>query len=564
MTTKKPNVLLILNDDMGYSDLGCYGGEIDSKNLDELADNGLRFTQFYNTARCCPSRASLLTGLHPHQAGVGHMVSDKGPEEYSGRLNKKCVTIAEVLKDNGYSTYMSGKWHITRKSDIRKEIKVAWPMQRGFDHCYCFLAGAASYFWPAAMIRDNEFIDEEIRNDEDYYLTDAISDNAVNYIKEHKDEKKDDPFFMYVAYTAPHWPLHAKPEDIEKYEGRFDKGWDRLREERMERQFKEGIIDKSWELSDRDPSEEAWKDTKNKDWETRRMEVYAAQIDSMDQGIGRIINALKETGEYENTLILFLADNGGCAEEAKARWKPGKVRGFSAQANTKDGKNVRFGNRPSIVPGPEDTYASYGRAWANLSNTPFRLYKSWTHQGGIATPLIVHHPELIKKKGTITDQMGQLPDIMATIVDITGAKYPDSYNGNEILPMEGDSLLPSLQGKENGKEELFFEHQGNAAYRKGDFKLVRDQPFDWELYDLSADPTELYDLSLKYPEKRKEMIATYEQWANRIGVKTIKELRKIKHKNKPKLIRNFLAWFESKFGRNHWKWRRLVKKRRKY
>ncbi|HMB65660.1 MAG TPA: sulfatase/phosphatase domain-containing protein, partial [Patescibacteria group bacterium] len=242
----------------------------------------------------------------------------------------------------------------------------------------------------------------------------------------------------------------------------------------------------------------------------------------------------------------------------------GKVRGFSAQANTKDGKNVRFGNRPSIVPGPEDTYASYGRAWANLSNTPFRLYKSWTHQGGIATPLIVHHPELIKKKGTITDQMGQLPDIMATIVDITGAKYPDSYNGNEILPMEGDSLLPSLQGKENGKEELFFEHQGNAAYRKGDFKLVRDQPFDWELYDLSADPTELYDLSLKYPEKRKEMIATYEQWANRIGVKTIKELRKIKHKNKPKLIRNFLAWFESKFGRNHWKWRRLVKKRRKY
>ncbi len=555
---KKPNILLILNDDMGYSDLGCYGGEIQTKTLNMLAENGLKYTNFYNTARCCPSRASLLTGLNPHQAGIGHMVNNLGPEQYSGRLNKRCVTIAEVLKERGYGTYLSGKWHMTRKSDIKKGKKVAWPIQRGFDHCYCFLAGAASYFWPAAMIRDNEFIDDEIRNDPDYYITDAISDNAVKYIEDHTDKKPDVPFFMYVAYTAPHWPLHAKPEDIEKYKGRFSKGWDTLREERLTRMKQMGLLNDNMPLTDRDPTVPAWDEVENKEWQQKRMEVYAAQIDCMDQGIGRIVDKLKETNQFENTLIIFLADNGGCHEVMKAQKGSGKVRGLSAQATTKNGeKIVRFGNTPEIIPGPEDTYVSYGREWANLSNTPFRMYKHWTHEGGLATPFIVHWPNGIAAKGELRDNLAQLMDVMATFVDVAGAEYPKEYKGNSIHPMEGDSLIPTFENKDNGKEWLYWEHQGNQAIRYKNWKLVRDYPAPWELYDLDKDPIEMDNLIKKEPEQAKLMQEMYEKWANRIGVKDRIELL---IKGVPKFLKPF-ARKQYKKRDCHVEWQDVIKNR---
>ena len=312
---KKPNILLILNDDMGYSDLGCYGGEIHSPNLDRLANGGLRFTQFYNTARCCPSRASMLTGLHPHQTGVGHMMADDGLEGYRGDLNDRCVTIAEALKPAGYRTYMSGKWHISRHADPDGP-KHSWPRQRGFDRYFGIITGAANYWKPNTLTRDNEHIPHD-ELPEGFFLTDAISDEASTFIRDHAEATSDQPFFTYVAYTSPHWPLHAHEEDIGRYEGRFTAGWDQLREERLQRMREMGILDESWALTDRDPTQPPWEEAEHKAWNQRRMEVYAAQIDRMDQGIGRIITALEETGQLENTLILFLADNGGCAEELR-------------------------------------------------------------------------------------------------------------------------------------------------------------------------------------------------------------------------------------------------------
>src|SRR5690625_1033400 len=298
MQEKKPNVLLILNDDMGYSDLECYGGEIDTPNLNSLAENGIRFTQFYNTARCSPSRASLLTGLHPHQTGIGILTYDNGPEGYPGDLNNKCVTIAEVLKDSGYKTYMSGKWHVAKEL---REPSHNWPLQRGFDEFFGTIIGAGSFYDPNTLTRGNENAEHEASENEDFYYTDAISDEAVKQIKKHSEECPHQPFFQYVAYTAPHWPLHAKPEDIEKYHGRFNEGWDKLREKRMERLIEAGMIDSSWKLTDRDPTQPKWEDAENKEWLLRCTEVYAAQIDSMDQGIGRILKTLEETDQLDNT-----------------------------------------------------------------------------------------------------------------------------------------------------------------------------------------------------------------------------------------------------------------------
>ena len=312
----RPNIVLILNDDMGFSDIGCYGGEVLTPHLDRLAAGGLRLTQFYNTARCCPSRASLLTGLHPHQTGVGHMMSDWDLDGYRGDLNERCVTMADALGGAGYTTYMSGKWHISRHTDADGP-KHSWPRQRGFDRYYGIITGAADYFNPRTLTRENEFIEAP---DGDWYFTDAIGDQAATYIREHAAARAEDPFFLYVAYTAPHWPLHAPPEDIERYQGRFDAGWDALREERLARMVDLGIIHPLWRLTDRDPSQRPWAEAEDKDWELRRMEVYAAQIDRMDQGIGRIVAALAQTGQLDNTLIVFLADNGGCA--ARVQVKP--------------------------------------------------------------------------------------------------------------------------------------------------------------------------------------------------------------------------------------------------
>jgi arylsulfatase len=513
---ERPNVIIILNDDMGYSDLGCYGGEIETPNLDRLAANGIRFTQFYNTARCCPSRASLLTGLHPHQTGIGILVEDQSPEGYSGNMSRNSVTIPEVLSPSGYRTYMTGKWHVATN---KTEVTDTWPIQRGFDRFYGTIAGSANYFYPATLTRDNENVDDEAKTDPDYYYTDKISSQASAYIEEHlRDYGDEAPFFLYVAYTSPHWPLHALPEDIAKYKGRFDKGWDALREERLERMVDMGIIDPSWKLSGRDPNVSPWEEEPNKEYRQRCMEVYAAQIDRMDQGIGRILRTLEEQGQLDNTLILFLADNGGCAEELKPGPGDSLVRNKSARSHTKYDEPVVFGNRPEIMPGGETTYQSYGISWANMSNTPFRYYKHWTHEGGISTPLIAHWPQRIADKGALRHTPGQLTDMMPTLLEVTGAAYPSEFKGHTIPPVEGRSMVRLFESDSERGKPLFWEHEGNSAVRINEWKLVRNYPGAWELYNMDEDRTELRDRAAEFPERVEEMSRQYEAWAERCGV----------------------------------------------
>ncbi|MCW5630957.1 MAG: arylsulfatase [Rhodoferax sp.] len=520
MKTRKPNVILILNDDMGYSDIGCYGGEVLTPNLDRLAAGGLRFSQFYNTARCSPSRASMLTGLHPHQTGVGILTYDSGPEGYAGNLNQRCVTIAQVLKSHGYRTYMSGKWHVASSLSNPTDT---WPLQRGFDAFYGTIIGAGSFYDPNTLTRGNDNIEHEAHAP-GFFYTDAISDQAVAYIEQHAQAHADTPFFEYVAYTAPHWPLHAHEEDIAKYKGRFDKGWDALREERLERLVASGLLKDAWKLTERDPSQPPWTeaeaDEQFRAWTLRCMEVYAAQIDRMDQGIGRILAALEKAGQTDNTMIVFLSDNGACAEDIPENVGIDELvdKLMIARAQTRGGEPVHFGNDTARMPGPENTYQSYGTAWANLSNTPFRLYKHWIHEGGISTPLIVHWPQGIAERGGIRHAPGYLPDIMATILDVTGSSYPQEYEGRAIAPLEGQSLAPVFRADGPARGPMFWEHEGNAAVRIGKWKLVRRYPGPWELYDMETDRTELHDLAARHPERVADMARQYDAWAERCGV----------------------------------------------
>lgn len=514
----RPNIVLIMADDMGYSDIGCYGGEIRTPNLDQLAAGGLRFTQFYNTGRCCPTRASLLTGLYPHQAGVGHMMADQGLDGYRGDLNDRCVTIAEVLRPAGYATYMAGKWHVTKQvghwsGDENLASRHNWPRQRGFDRFYGTIHGGGNYFNPISLVEDDQPVTSVPHG---YYYTDSISDYAAQFVTEHAERRADQPFFCYVAYTSPHWPLHALDEDIAKYEGRYDAGWDALRAERHERMIAMGLIDPRWQLTQRDADVPAWKEASDKQWQARRMEVYAAQIDRMDQGIGRILAALKENDLFDNTLILFLADNGGCAEEIRPRWK-----GLHIPAQTHDGRPVRVGNLPEILPGSEDTYQSYGLPWANASNTPFRLYKHWVHEGGISTPLIAHWPEGINRAGDFETQPGHLIDIMATCIDLARTEYPETHADQPITPMQGVSLRPAFAGEDLARPEpIFWEHEGNRAVREMQWKLVAKGPAGpWELYDMAADRSETQDLTAERPEDVARLSAAWERWAESASVK---------------------------------------------
>jgi arylsulfatase len=517
MSSRKPNIVLILNDDMGYSDIGCYGGEIETPNLDRLAADGLRFSQFYNTARCSPSRASLLTGLHPHQTGIGVLTYDFGPEGYAGNLSEQCVTIPEALKRSRYRTYMSGKWHVAGNL---KRPTGAWPLQRGFDAFFGTIIGAGSFYDPNTLTRGNDNVEHEASADPGFFYTDAISDQAVDYVRQHVAQAADDPFFMYVAYTAPHWPLHAHDEDIARYRGRFDAGWDALREERLERLVKSGILDSRWALTARDPSQPEWSEVEQKAWLLRCMEVYAAQVDRMDQGIGRIVEALREAGQLEDTVIFFLSDNGACAEDIPEGVTVDELVNnlMIAKSHTRAGEPVHFGNTPALMPGPENTYQSYGTGWANLSNTPFRLYKHWIHEGGIATPLIVHWPRGIADRGGVRHTPGYLPDIMATILDLTGTDCPTERSGHPVPAAEGTTLAPAFEQDRPASRPMFWEHEGNAAVRVGRWKLVRRYPEPWELYDLDADRTELHDLAAAHPERVRDMAAQYDVWAQRCGV----------------------------------------------
>jgi arylsulfatase A-like enzyme len=524
----RPNIVLIMADDMGISDIGCYGGEVQTPNLNKLARNGIRFTQFYNTSRCCPTRACLLTGLYPHQAGIGWMMQDKKLPGYQGDLNRNCRTIAEVLKPAGYSTYMSGKWHVTKKIAPDAD-KSNWPRQRGFDRFFGTIHGAGSYYDPNTLTRDNTYI----APGKDFYYTDAITANAVRFISEHRNPN---PFFLYVAYTSPHWPMHARPEDIRKYEGRYNKGWDVLRQERYARMIKMGLVDPRWKLTPRDPQAPAWEKAPHKEWYARRMEVYAAMIDRMDQGIGRIVQALESTGRFDNTLILFLADNGGCAEEmgSKGPIRPDPKKEITLQPMaagelqtrmvpkvTRDGRPVRQG--VGVMPGPADTYLAYGLPWANASNTPYRRYKHWVHEGGISTPLIAHWPRGITRErhNQLEGQPGHLIDVMATCVDVSGASYPKKVGEHAFTPLQGVSLRPTFTGGKLHREQpLFWEHEGNRAIRTGKWKLVARGPRGpWELYDLEVDRTELNDLAAKQPDRVKDMAQRWEAWAIAAQVK---------------------------------------------
>ncbi|MBN8732991.1 MAG: arylsulfatase [Acidobacteria bacterium] len=502
---KRPNVIIMMADDMGISDLGCYGSEIRTPNIDALAKDGLRFTQFYNTARCCPTRASLLTGLYPHQAGIGHMVDDRKFPAYRGDLSSNAVTIAEVMRSGGYHTWMTGKWHVTPVTDSKHN----WPRQRGFDKFYGTIHGAGSFYDPSTLSRDNDFIEPE---GNDFYYTNAIGANASRYIEEAATAAK--PFFGYVAFTSPHWPMHALEADIDRYKTRYKDGWDALREERHRRMVELGLVDKRWPLTPRDPEVPAWKDAPNKEWEMRRMAVYAAMIDCMDQNVGRIVAALKKTGQFDNTLLLMLADNGGCAEVLSPQ---GAGRHFPDK--TRDGRPVRRGNIPSIMPGRDDDYQSYGIGWANASNTPFRRYKHWVHEGGISSPLIAHWPGVIRNKGGLTPQPGHLIDLMATAADAGKVKYPGAFNGKTITPLEGKSLRPILEGKQRkGHSEIYWEHEGNRAVRQGKWKVVSRHPGAWELYDIEADRTEMNDLTATQPAKAAELATKWESWSKKVGV----------------------------------------------
>jgi arylsulfatase A-like enzyme len=533
----KPNVIIILSDDMGFSDLGCYGGEVATPNLDRLAAGGVRFTQFYNTARCCPTRASLLTGLYPHQAGIGHMMEDKGFDAYRGDLNRRCVTLAEALKPAGYRCYTTGKWHVTRFTGPDGP-KHNWPLQRGFDRCYTTIHGAGSFYDPCSLIRDNTMVsayaDPEYKP-ATYYYTDAISDHAVRFIGDHAKDHVAKPFLMYVAYTAAHWPMHALPEDIAKYKGKFDAGYEPIRKARFEKAARLGLIDPKQPLS---PQAEDWDKVEDKKWEAACMEVYAAMIDRMDQGIGKIVAELKRNGQLDNTLMLFLQDNGGCAE-AMGRtaqkghpnilrpdkptfpaMKPEQFAAFgSAPDQTRDGYPVRMGSK--VFPGPADTYVAYGRGWANVSNTPLREYKHWVHEGGISTPLIAHWPKGIPaaRNGQLAREPGHLIDLMATCVDLAGAKYPAKFDGNDVQPLEGVSLRPAFEGKPLGRTQpIYWEHEGNKAIRDGRWKLVSKDGHSWELHDVDADRVESTDLSGSEPERASAMAAKWDEWAKRVGV----------------------------------------------
>jgi arylsulfatase A-like enzyme len=520
-----------MSDDMGFSDIGCYGSEIKTPNLDSLAGNGVRFTQFYNMARCCPTRAALLTGLYPHQAGIGHMMDDRGYDGYRGQLNRQSVTIAEVLRGGGYRTYMCGKWHVSR--NIRPGgDKSAWPLQRGFEKFYGTITGGGSFYDPTSLCRQNNYItpvnDVEYRP-EKFYYTDAISDNAVRYLQQHETESKEQPFFMYVAYTAAHWPMHALEKDIAKYRGKYDDGYEPIRRARFERMKELGLINAKAELS---PAAEDWNTTEHKEWNARCMEVYAAMIDNMDQGIGRIVAQLKQTGQFENTLIFFLQDNGGCAENQgrnpNRRESPTPLKAFGPDdlqpkiwppMQTRDGRWVRTG--PEAMPGPEDTYVAYGRGWANVSNTPFREYKHWTHEGGISTPLIAHWPAELRanRRGKLEPQPGHVIDIMATCVAVSGVKYPKEFAGEKIKPLQGVSLVPAINGRSlNRDEPIFWEHEANRAVREGKWKLVAKENQPWELYDMENDRSELHDIAAKQPKKVSELSTKWDTWAAKSDV----------------------------------------------
>lgn len=523
---KHPNIVVILADDLGFSDIGCYGSEINTPNLDKLAGKGMRFTQFYNASRCCPSRAALLTGQYNHNAGIGDMTQDQKLPGYRGYLTENTVTIAEVLKTAGYQTGMVGKWHVANTSEQKpKENHLLWlshqkkvpyfspveqyPVNRGFDKFYGTIWGVVDFYDPFSLVNGDKPVDKVDKN---FYYTDAINDTAVNYIQGFSKNKK--PFFLYVAHTAPHWPLQAFPEDIEKYKDVYKKGWDDIREARLKKMIKDGLFPKDIQLPERWKKDKKWEDNPDREWDAYAMAVKAAMIERMDAGIGRIIKSLEQTGQMNNTLILFLSDNGASSDNAQ-NYGPG----FDRAGSTRTGEEVIFPRDKKTLPGPQNTFASTDDMWSNVSNTPFRYWKTKSYEGGICTPLIAYWPG-VTKKGTVTDQPGHIIDFMPTFMEMSGAKYPQTFKGNSISPFAGQSLLNLLKGHEaKPREYLFFEHLRSKAVRYGDWKLVSlNENSPWELYNLRNDRTEIHDVAKENPDLVIRMGNAWKEWAFKTNV----------------------------------------------
>lgn len=520
----RPNIILIMADDMGFSDAGCYGGEIKTPNLDYLASNGLRFTQFYNTSRCCPTRASLLTGLYNHQAGIGGMTTETGQDGYRGHLVESSVTLAEVLKESGYHTGMVGKWHVSNtivQEDPEEQLNwlnhqasypefsplEQYPVNRGFEKYYGNIWGVVDFFDPFSLVDGTEAVETVPEN---YYHTDAINDSTSAYIRAFSQDET--PFFLYVAHTAPHWPLHALPEDIEKYANTYTEGWDSIRESRYQRMVQQGLIDSTlYPLTARWENDLAWENNPDRDWDARAMAVHAAMIDRMDQGIGRIIETLRETGELDNTLILFLSDNGASPEDCM-RYGPG----FDRPGQTRDGEEIAYPVDKDVMPGPQTTFTSIGERWANVANTPFRYWKMQSFEGGVHTPMIAHWPKgITAEKGSVTDQVGHVMDFMATFVDLAQANYPTQYQDHSITPLQGMSLAPIFQGeRRTGHPTLFNEHMGGRYVRTADWKQVAlNGESPWELYRINEDRTETTNVAAEHPEVVAELDSLWQNWA---------------------------------------------------
>lgn len=489
----KPNIVVILVDDMGFSDIGCYGSEIPTPNLDALAADGLKYTRFYNTSRCCPTRSALLTGLYSHQTGVGSMMDNQGQPGYEGHLNDTCVTIAEVLKPAGYFTAMVGKWHVGQEQGVT-------PWGRGFDRNLSSPDGGF-YYADGPKIKTQLYLNgQHIENNDprlpkNWYSTDMWTTFGEKFVDEAIAAKK--PFYLHLCYNAPHFPLQAPADEIAKFRGQYKAGWDKMRLTRHAKEQQLGVVDSAWPVSPRATAVSAWDNltSQQQDRFDHLMAVYAACVAHMDRGVGELVNHLKERGVLDNTVIFFMSDNGGNAETGP------------------NGRNI---GDPST--GQSGWFC--GESWAFLENTPFRRYKHFTMEGGIATPLLVHWPAGLAAKGELRKQVGHVIDIMPTCVELGGATYPNEFKGKPILPMEGKSLVASFTDQPAASRTIYWEHIGNAAIRDGDMKLVRSgRGAPWELYDMAKDGTELHDLAAARPAEAKELADKWEAWALRAHVK---------------------------------------------
>jgi arylsulfatase len=478
----RPNIVVILTDDMGFSDLGCFGGEIDTPNLDALAANGLRFTEFYNTARCWPTRATLMSG------------------RYSNKLGPAQVTIAQLLKTAGYQTGMVGKWHLGMKP------KVDGPIQRGFDDFYGTMTGAGSFFDPYTLTRNTEPIEVDTA---DYYYTDRIGTEAARQIAEFA--KSDKPFFQYIAFTAAHWPNHAPEKSIQKYMDHYKDGWEKLADERYKRMLEMGIIDeKTWPLAEREKRVKDWATIDHKEWRIRNMAIYAAMVDHMDQAVGTVVDKLKATKQLDNTLIIYFHDNGACPEHLSGNgWNT--ANNVIAKAK-KEGRTIHVGDKFDVKMGGPDTYGSVGHNWAWAQNTPMRRYKMNVYNGGARTPAIVHWPAGLKTKpGSITKERGHVVDMMATCLDLAGTEYPATFEGNRVEKSESLSLVPIFKAGTNDRSHPYiFNHGGTRALVKGDYKAVQEGRGAWALYNIKENHTETVNLAAKNPEVLANLVKLWE------------------------------------------------------